>query len=204
MLSLFDDFSGKNVVDAGCGTGFYTLHALRQNATVTAIDASGKMLDHVENEAKSGNLRLLCADLAEGLPGIQDETQDYIVCSLALHYIENWETLVRDFARVLKPGGKAYISTHHPFTDYLHLEKENYFSKEFVKDTWGSKKKPYIVHYFSRPLTDIIKPFLRPDLKIINIEEPKPDERYRKLNEKAFKKLSEKPGFLFLTIQKGK
>jgi 2-polyprenyl-3-methyl-5-hydroxy-6-metoxy-1,4-benzoquinol methylase len=40
MLSLLPALQGKNVLDIGCGTGFYTEHALNAGANVTAIDIS--------------------------------------------------------------------------------------------------------------------------------------------------------------------
>lgn len=202
MLSIFDSFAGKHVLDLGCASGFYTLYALEQGAVVTALDASREMINYIGKKTDSEKLTLLCSDLAEGFPGIADESQDYIVNSLVLHYIENWEPVIKECTRVLKPGGKMYLSTHHPFGDYLHLKKENYFEKTFVHDTWGSKKKPFTVHYYTRTLTEVLKPFLKPELKILNIEEPLPDKKYRSVNEEAYKRISEKPQFLFITIQK--
>ncbi|MGD9202263.1 MAG: methyltransferase domain-containing protein [Chitinispirillia bacterium] len=50
MLSIFDDFKNKNVLDVGAGTGFYSFYALNQNAHVTAVDASQFMLDFIKKK----------------------------------------------------------------------------------------------------------------------------------------------------------
>jgi ubiquinone/menaquinone biosynthesis C-methylase UbiE len=56
MLSLLPALQGKNVLDIGCGTGFYTEHALNAVANVTAIDISQKMLDVLALRIKSPEL----------------------------------------------------------------------------------------------------------------------------------------------------
>lgn len=202
MLSIFDNFENKDILDVGCGTGFYSFHALKQNANVIAIDASQNMLNYVKKKDKSKKIKLFKADLRNGLPFIESNSQDFIICSLVLHYIENWETIINDFYRVLKNNGKLYISTHHPFTDFLYLKKESYFAKYFVEDTWGSKGKPFIVHYYTRSLTDILKPFLNSRFNITTIEEPLPTLKCKELAPDIYLRLLEKPAFIFFTLEK--
>jgi ubiquinone/menaquinone biosynthesis C-methylase UbiE len=202
MLSIFDDFTNKNILDVGCGTGYYSFYALEKGASVTSVDASQKMLDYIKLKNKSESIQLVKSDLAIGLPSIKDDSQDYIICSLVLHYIENWDIIFAEFHRVLKKGGKLYISTHHPFIDYLHLNKESYFDKYLIEDTWGSKGNEYKVHYFTRSLTDLLKPALTSKFIIINIEEPQPTEKCKELDVKTYNRLKTKPAFVFLTLEK--
>lgn len=202
MLSEFDDFRDKKVLDIGCGTGFYSFYALKQQASVSSVDASQEMLDYVKEKDDSGSLNLFKSDLADGLPFIEDNSQDYIICSLVIHYLENWDQLVKDFHRVLKPSGKVYISTHHPFGDVLVHEKENYFDKYLIHDTWGNKGNRFPVSYFTRSLTDVLKPFLNSELKILKIDEPLPSEEYKHLNSDAFNYLQKNPAFIFLVLEK--
>lgn len=202
MLLIFDDFKDKNVLDVGCGAGYYSFYASKQNASVIAIDASQNMINYIQQKEGSDKIKLIKADLAKGLPFIKDDSQDYIICSLLLHYIENWETIINDFYRVLKKNGKAYISTHHPFADYLHLKKTSYFDKCFVEDTWGSKEKQYKVHYYIRSLTDLLNSFLKSTFKILNIEEPIPTLKCKELASKTYQRLMERPAFIFLTLMK--
>jgi len=202
MLSIFDDFTGKRILDAGCGTGYYSKYAIEKNAEVIAVDASEKMLDYVKETISSPALKLYKADLANGLPFIESDTQDYIICSLSLHYIENCEAIIDDFYRVLKKNGKIYISTHHPFADYLLLKKKSYFDKYLVEDIWGSGKKPFKVFYYTRSLTDLLLPFLKSDFKILSINEPLPTHECKILVPRIYKKLKEQPAFLFIILQK--
>jgi SAM-dependent methyltransferase len=202
MLSIFDDFSGKRILDAGCGTGFYSKYAIDKNADVIAVDASQKMLDHVAESISSPKLKLYRSDLADGLSFVESESLDYIVCSLALHYLENWEVIITEFYRALKKHGKLYISTHHPFADYLILKKENYFDKYLVEDRWGSGKNSFKVSFYTRSLSDLLKPFIHSAFNILSIDEPLPPPEYESVAPKVFRKLSRQPAFIFLVLQK--
>ncbi len=44
MLELLPELSGKTIMDAGCGNGWYSEHFANSNASVTIVDASEKML----------------------------------------------------------------------------------------------------------------------------------------------------------------
>jgi len=202
MLSVFDDFTDKKILDAGSGTGFYSKYAIEKNAEVIAIDASQKMLDHLGKTVLSSKLKMHHADLADGLTFVASGSIDYIICSLALHYIEDWKSVINEFHRVLKKKGKLYISTHHPFADYLLLKKKNYFDKYLVEDTWGSGKKPFKVFFYTRSLSNLIKPFIDSPFNILSLNEPLPPEECKKSAPAIFKKLSRQPAFLFMILQK--
>jgi SAM-dependent methyltransferase len=202
MLSIFDGFTNKKILDAGSGTGFYSKYAIDKNAEVIAVDASQKMLDHLGKTIVSPKLEMYKANLADGLPFIVSDSIDYIVCSLALHYLENWGTIISEFYRVLKKTGKLYVSTHHPFADYLVLNKKSYFDKYFVEDKWGSGKNSFNVFFYTRSLSDLLKPFLHSAFHILSIDEPLPTAECKRLSPGVFKSLSEQPAFLFMVLQK--
>jgi ubiquinone/menaquinone biosynthesis C-methylase UbiE len=202
MLSIFDDFDGENVLDVGCGSGFYSEYALNKNANVTGVDASQKMLDYIRGKNNSANLKLIRADIGQGLPYIETASQDYIICSLVLQYIENWKGIISEFYRVLKKDGKVYISTHHPFADFLHLKKESYFDKYLVEDVWGQKRRPFRVHYYTRSLTDVLRPILSSGFVIKLINEPQPTLKCEKLAPETYKELKKRPAFLFFILEK--
>ncbi|MES1215997.1 MAG: class I SAM-dependent methyltransferase [Bacteroidota bacterium] len=202
MLSLLDDLAGKKILDAGCGTGFYSKYALGKNAGVIAVDASQKMLDHLGKTINSPKIEMYKADLADGLSFIISDSVDHIICSLALHYLENWETIINEFYRVLKKPGKLYVSTHHPFSDYLILKKKSYYDKYLVKDTWGSGKDSFKVFYYTRSLSQLLDPFIRSPFTIISLDEPLPTAECKRLAPPIFEKLSKHPAFLFLVLQK--
>ena len=59
------------------------------------------------------------------LPRLENSFDDSIFCSQVLEHVPDPERAVREFFRVLKPGGFALISVPH--LGYLHNEPHDYF-----------------------------------------------------------------------------
>src|SRR5215213_8567697 len=72
MLAALPDVNGKRILDAGCGSGWYAEQLLARGAIVTAVDASGAMVDYARARIEPlnltpGRLDLRVADLANPL-----------------------------------------------------------------------------------------------------------------------------------------
>ena len=97
----------QRILDVGCGTGLLTKRLARELAVpVTGIDYSIGML-----EAASGRhagVSWVQAD-AMALP-LRDEVADTLVCTESFHWYADQERALREFARVLVPGGLVAIS----------------------------------------------------------------------------------------------
>jgi len=202
MLSKILSLQDKNVLDIGCGSGFYTKRALEMGAHSTAIDASKVIINRLSSSMKSPKLRLICADITKPLSFLESESFDCVICSLILHYIEDWKPLLSELYRVMRKSGELIISTHHPFADYLFLHKSSYFENRLIEDTWGRGDQSFKVHYYTRTLTDILRPIIESQFSIKSIEEPLPTERIKEASPKTYERLSEKPGFLFIVLKK--
>ena len=203
VLSQFSSFKDKYVLDIGCSSGFYTEYALENGADVTAVDISKRMIERLASRVKSPRLTLIQADITRPMPFLDSESFDYVICSLVLHYIKDWEPLLTELYRVMKKGGKLVISTHHPFSMYLYLKPESYFDFKLVEDTWGERgPRPFKVHYYIRPLNEVLRPIIQSQFKITGIEEPLPDEKCRELSPETYERLNKQPGFLFIILGK--
>lgn len=191
----------KIFFEAGCGTGYFSLYAHKQGAKVVAVDSSRELLKRLENETDK-SIETHVADLSEPLHFIGDQTVDVIVCSLVLHYIENWSTTFSEFHRILKTNGICIISVHHPLFD-ARFNKEKYFEKRLVQDSWfGFGKKPLNIQYYVRPLKEYLNPMVALPWKSILVDEPKPSEDLEPTEPDMFKKLSEAPIFIFFRLVK--
>lgn len=112
--SLPRSTGARRVLDAGCGTG-YGLGLLAQlcpGATSIALDFAPSMLTQLDGRTGVPALPL-CADL-EAIP-LAAASIDAIWSSLALQWCEPGAAL-REFARILRPGGVAWIATLGPRT----------------------------------------------------------------------------------------
>ena len=108
---LVADGDVGTVVDIGAGTGNLTIAALRRWPTlsVTAIDASGEMIDQLERLARAetpglaDRLRVGVVDAA-ALP-YDDASFDLAMSSFVLQLVSSRAKALREIRRVLRPGG---------------------------------------------------------------------------------------------------
>ena len=104
------------VLDAGCGTGYALELLARQypEATLIALDFAPAMLARLSPPTSAADRTLpLCGDL-EALP-LADRSIDAVWSSLALQWCDPAAAFA-ELARVLRPGGEAWIATLGPRT----------------------------------------------------------------------------------------
>lgn len=103
--------ASKNVqaLDFGAGTGNLTRHLIRLGAHVMAADVSSGCLREVL--ALSGNSGRLDVSLLNGhdLSQFANESFDMVATYSVLHHVPDYLAIVREFLRVVKPGGVIYI-----------------------------------------------------------------------------------------------
>lgn len=99
----------ESVVDVGTGTGL-VLRALRArglDARMTGVDLSPGML--AVARAALPQARFVEANIVH-LP-VPDESVDLLTCVTVLHLLPDAAAAVDEWARVLKPGGRAITAT---------------------------------------------------------------------------------------------
>jgi SAM-dependent methyltransferase len=171
--------TGAAVLDAGCGSGAQARWLLDQGADVVGIDVSPRMIEEAERRCGSMG-RFFVADLAEPLP-LEPRSLDGITCSLALHYLRDWDAALRSFASALRPGGWAVISLDHPFGPPLPAQRGGYFDTELVTDTWRKGDIEVSQQFWRRPLAATLDAFADAGFAVDRVAEPQPsDEALRR------------------------
>src|SRR5947209_19663878 len=84
MLALIGDCAGLDVLDVGCGGGFYSAAMVERDARVTGLDGSAGLLRHAE-EAAGGRATFVQHDLEQPLP-FGDASFDLAVMALVYHH----------------------------------------------------------------------------------------------------------------------
>jgi len=109
----FDAFGlepGEKVLDVGCGTGNLTqalLERLGPDGGITAIDLSPAMLARARCKVADHRVTWVMAS-AESVP-LGDGACDRVLCFSAWPHFLRPEAVVREFHRVLRPGGHAHV-----------------------------------------------------------------------------------------------
>ncbi|WP_053368121.1 class I SAM-dependent methyltransferase [Bacillus sp. FJAT-27245] len=196
MLAVLpEDLTGKVILDAGCAAGWYPLELANRGARVVGIDLSPEMVNAAKRRV-GDKAEILCHDLAEPLP-FASQSFDYVVSSLTLHYLQDWDFTFSEFKRILKPGGDFLFSVHHPFADIKLLENPSYFSTELIIDEWRKDGKVFNVPFYRRPLHRIFNDTLA-FFTIKQIIEPLPTEKFKTMKPDSYEKLLQTPNFLII------
>ena len=100
------------VIDMGCGTGAFTIHAASYFKKIYAVDVSQLMINHARRkteEAGIDNIEFHHGGLLTYKP--QDEPVDGIVSTLVLHHLPDfWKQIaLKRLRQMLKPGGRLLL-----------------------------------------------------------------------------------------------
>ncbi|MDQ1375252.1 MAG: hypothetical protein QOJ09_2590 [Actinomycetota bacterium] len=100
------------ILDVGCGTGLLTtrLHHERPSAEIVGFDFSSGMLEQARS--RTPELTWVRGD-ATRLP-FAAESFDALTCTESFHWYPDQPAAVREFHRVLRPGGRALITFVNP------------------------------------------------------------------------------------------
>ena len=110
MREILSGLAAGTALDAGAGTGRQSALLHQLGHEVIALDANRAMLAVLR-----GRMRGVAAVQAslEALP-LGDRSLDLVVCSLALTHVSRLEPAMREFRRVVRPGGHIVLSDVHP------------------------------------------------------------------------------------------
>ncbi len=111
IVDLAGDVAGRQVLDAGCGSGPIFAALRERGAIVTGFDSSAKMVELARRRLGT-DAALRVADIGSPLP-FPDGAFDDVVASLVLHYLKDWTAPLAELRRVLKPGGRLIMSVNH-------------------------------------------------------------------------------------------
>ncbi len=103
---------GARVLDVGCGGGLLSEALARSGAIVTALDLAPELIDvaklHLLESGLKVDYRLQSVEsLAEEAAG----SFDAICCMEMLEHVPDPAAILRACARLLKPGGRLFVST---------------------------------------------------------------------------------------------
>jgi ubiquinone/menaquinone biosynthesis C-methylase UbiE len=102
----------KIVADIGCGTGRHWAKILaKKPARLIGYDVSPGMLGMLVKKYPQAETHLL---VDERLPGLADQTCDLVLSTLTIAHIPSIQAAIREWRRILKPGGEILITDYHP------------------------------------------------------------------------------------------
>lgn len=110
---------GDTVLDAACGLGYgsHVLASLSPAARITGIDLSDWAVDFALRNYASDRVDFRCGSLPEALDEVADASVDFVVSLETLEHVTDPQALLAAFERVLKPGGRIFVSVPNDWAD---------------------------------------------------------------------------------------
>jgi ubiquinone/menaquinone biosynthesis C-methylase UbiE len=111
-LLAWIDLTGKPVVDIGCGTGRHWKKMMEApGVRLAGYDVSSGMLSKLKEKLPASETHLL---LNDRLNATADQSADLVISTLTVAHIQDLQGALKEWNRVLRPGGDIIITDYHP------------------------------------------------------------------------------------------
>ncbi|SMC95064.1 class I SAM-dependent methyltransferase [Kibdelosporangium aridum] len=173
---------GGVTVDVGCGEGRLSRDLAERGYDVTGVEPSGSLRKAAQEAHPDGKY---VAGEAKDLP-FPDASVDLLVSYNMLMDVDDLDGALREFARVIKPGGRLAITMVHPVADSIGFDRDDP-EAPFVIDGSYLRTQPFsavatrdgISMHFSgwhRSITTYCEALYKAGLLIETIREPMPHD----------------------------
>ena len=178
-VALLGDVAGKSVLEIGCGSAPCSRWLRSRGADVVGLDVSAGMLAHAVAAMRRDDAPVpLVQAGAEHLP-FADASFD-LVCSAfgAIPFVSDSARVMREAARVLRPGGRWVFATNHPMR-WMFLDdpgpdglvvRLSYFSRTPYAETGDDGAITYVEHH--RTMGDRVREIVAAGLVLEDLIEP--------------------------------
>lgn len=211
LMSLLPNLEGKRILDLGCGFGEHCKMFVEEGAQrVVGIDISEKMLSVAREENADSRIEYINMPMED--IGSLTEEFDIVISSLAFHYVEDFEGVVKNIYRLLSKDGVFIFSQENPIVtahsggdrwtrdengNKLHYNLTNY-GIEGERDTvWFVDN----VKKYHRMFSTVVNTLVDAGFTIKRMIEPIPDEELLK-EYPDNRDLYHKPDFLLVKAEK--
>lgn len=133
LRAMLPDLAGRRVVDLGCGFG-WTARWMRTHGAlaVHGVDLSRRMIARAEAMTSDDAITYRRADL--DLLDLPEAGFDLAFSALALHYVRDFQRLVRVIHAALVPGASFVFSIEHPV--FMAAARPRWWRDEDGRQTW--------------------------------------------------------------------
>jgi SAM-dependent methyltransferase len=132
---------GETVLDVGAGTGDTVIRLARavgDRGRAIGVEPNPAMREVAAGRAEGAGVRAELLDGgAEELP-LEDASVDLVTCERVLQHLEDPEAAVREFARVVRPGGRVLVIDSDWATGIVHPGDPDVLERyaDFVLTQW--------------------------------------------------------------------
>lgn len=173
----------RNILDLGCGPGFWTVCLAEYSERLTAADLTDRALQLAEKRANCYGLKNITfsRENAESLT-FDASVFSHVNCQGVIHHTPNTEACVKEIARVLEDGGSASLSVYYKnilLRNWKRIRwigkllglfgaklsgrgREGIFSEESPEEIvrlYDGKENPIGKSYTKKEFSDLLEPY---------------------------------------------
>ena len=200
LFDLVGDYSGKTILDLGCGIGVFSKDLSNKAQKVVGIDISEKCIEYAKSKNNSDNIDYFTMDINN--LNLIKEKFDIVFSDMVFNYIEDYDKLLLNIYELLNDDGIVVFSQVHPIStaslgesswvqdiDRLRFQLDNYsnVSKRYRKYFEGN------FELYHRRFEELINIAIKNNFEIVELFEPYTSE-----------KEYNRPSFLLVKLKKKK
>lgn len=187
LIRILGDVSGKNILDLGCGQGYFCRKLASCGAIVSGVDVSPELIEKASKRSLDEGLKIrYVVSPAEDLFSCANQSEDIVLSVLATQNMRELDRVISEVKRILRPDGRFVFILNHPAfrvpqdSDwYFNPENKKqgrvvtkYMSEASVKIDMhpGSTQKTF-TYSFHRPLQVFVKWLAKNNMAITKLEE---------------------------------
>ena len=148
----FPSYSGKTLLEVGCGAGIDLARFAREGVVVTGIDLSTTAIDlarkNIEQNGLIADLHVMNGEATQ----FPDNSFDVVYSHGVLQYTADAKKMVSEIHRVLKPGGEAIVMVYNR-NSWLNL------MRKVTRVPLEHEDAPVLNKYTIRELKTFLSPF---------------------------------------------
>ena len=213
MKSMLPPLKGKTILDLGCGAGNMDKYFLENGAkSVLGIDISQNMINQARQNVTSSNAEFKVLKM-EDISSLNQKF-DIVYSSLAFHYVEDMDKLLKNIYNLLNDGGIVVYSQESPLVTAPIYESENPekkieingknyfllsdFGNESVRNNYWNGIQ---VTKYHRTYATLVTLFIKNKFTIIEMKDSFATKEVINICEK-YKNQKDKPYFTFFKLKK--
>lgn len=178
-VGLLGELAGRRVLEVGCGSAPCARWLTTQGARVVGLDLSAAMLRHAVQAARETGLPVPLVQADAGRLPFADSSFD-LVCSAfgAVPFVADSAAVMREVARVLRPGGLWVFAVTHPLRWIFPDDPgeagltvaQSYFDRTPYTEVDSAGNPTYVEHH--RTLGDRVREIVAAGLVLEDLVEP--------------------------------
>ena len=176
---LLGELSNRRVLEVGCGSAPCARWLATQGARVVGLDLSAAMLRHAVQAARETGLPVSLVQADAGRLPFADNSFD-LACSAfgAVPFVADSAAVMREVARVLRPGGRWIFAVTHPLRWIFPDDPgeagltvaQSYFDRTPYTEVDSAGNPTYVEHH--RTLGDRVREIVAAGLVLEDLVEP--------------------------------